>query len=323
MNELSMTSIIDFYNQSSKKELLIGTYLFPYILFDGFDINNPITAIKIISKIEIDALTIFITRNGGVFTRPPVHLQDDFNDTRIDEKKLESKLIFQDKFANLANRLVCDLCTLGVVTEPVTPVHISKASLIDSHALITSAGGGREIYLHRTIEPSRQLIKQTWFNNKIISPSILEEIKAKGISTKLIMISENLPLFISSAYSLFSQQRYGEALIDSWIVVEQILDNIWEKFTSEIHDKTRLDRLNDTRIYSASVRTEVLLLTGKLSRFEYDIIQRARSNRNRLAHRAKISLDWAHEGMMAMKCAIEHVTDIEPAYPQPNRFVTW
>ena len=292
-------------------------------MFDGFDINNPITAIKIVSKIEIDAITILITRNGGVFTRPPIHLHDEFIDTHNDEKKIESKLNFQDKFANLANRIVCDLCTLGVVTEPVTPVHISKASLIDSHALITSAGGGREMYLHRTIEPSRQLIKQTWFDNKIISPSILEEIKAEGISTKLITISENLPLFIANAYSLFSQQRYGEALIDSWIVVEQILDYIWEKYTSEIHDEKRLNRLKDTRTYSASVRTEVLLLTGMLSRFEYDIIQRARSNRNGLAHRAKISLDWAHEGMMAMKCAIEHVTEIELAYPQPNRFVTW
>lgn len=319
-----MTPLKDFFQFDSREDQLIGTYLFPYVLFSGWQIDDPYSTAEIISEINLEDETILITRNGGVFTRIPVELQNDPNKIDLNINALNSRLDFQDKFVDLANRIICEFCLFDLVTEPVTSVHVSQAHLKDNHAWITSGSGGKETYLYRTLEPFLKLQQNTiFFSSNNIDSAILENIKRMEFATKLAEVSDNLPLLTASSYSLFSKQQISEALIDSWIVVEQIIDHLWTKYKSSIGDSSRSHRLSDSRTYSTSVRIEVLYLLNIITLQEYEAFQNARGYRNKLAHRAHINLDWATDGMNAMKLAIEHLVSKNISQPSTSRGINW
>jgi hypothetical protein len=318
-----MASINSFFTSDVEKELLIGTYLFPYILFDGFQHDNPYSATEIIADIVVDNLKIFVTRNGGLFSKPPEEFTDVLVSQKFLENDIQSKLLFEDKFVRCANVVICEFSLAGIVSEPLTQVHVSRAGLIDNHALITSGGGGREGYYHRTLYPTLQFFNNLWFSNRVVSMEILSKVAEVKNSSQLQELSKNLPEFAASAYYNYSTQNITEALLDSWIVVEQIIDHLWEKHVNKLNDPKRCERLKDTRTYSTAVRIEILFLDEEIDIKEYDILQKARKHRNDLAHRAQISLDSATEGMTAMKLAIEHIIQSEIADHDTARAISW
>jgi len=318
-----MASLNDFLEWDVEKELVIGTYLYPYVIFSGFKPEDPYTATEIISEISISDERIFITRNGGLFSRPPEELVGIINDPDSSMNHFNKKLQYKDNFTDLSNRIICELCLLGIISEPITPVHVSSGSLVENHAVIMAGSGGREQYLHRTLRPFMHLFQPAWYLYRVIDSEILNKVQKLEYTKGLIEISENLPLFISSAYSHFSTQQIGESLINSWIVVEQIIDKLWEEFSENFDESGRTGRLKDTRIYTSSVRIEILYLIGAINSREYEIFQLARHHRNQLAHRASVTLDWAKESMTAMKYAIEHLISDTVAEPYTDRSVTW
>ncbi|MBW6475085.1 MAG: hypothetical protein K0B14_18305 [Anaerolineaceae bacterium] len=318
-----MASINSFFKSDVEKELLIGTYLFPYVLFTGYHHDNPYSATEIIAEIVIDDQKILVTRNGGLFSKPLEEFTDILVSETFLENDIELKLHFEDKFVRCANVVICEFCLAGIVSEPITQVHVSRAGLIDNHALITSGGGGRETYHHRTLYASYQLVNQLWLFNRIVSMEKLSQVANVEYSSQLQKVSKNLPEFVASAYYNYSTQNISEALLDSWIVVEQIIDYLWGKLVKKLSDSQRRKRLRDTRTYSSAVRVEILFLDEEISEQEYDIFQKARKRRNELAHRAHISLDYATEGMVAMKLAIEHIIQSEIADPATARGISW
>jgi len=311
--EQSTTNLDRFFQAAHESAKVIGTYLYPYCIFGEPDWNDPYSAIEIIAKMQVNSSEVLITRNGGLFVQPATTLTDE----------LEPKLIFQEMIAHEFNRIICELALHGIVSEPATPAHISQGALVDNHALIISAGGGREMYLERTLMPSIHLHKNLWQISKMQSVDVLNKVTKQQMSSQLEDISDNLPTFVASAYSLFSRHAYSEALLDSWIVVEQIIDWLWKEYLANINDRPRKDRLSDTRTYSASVRIETLFTTNKIPLSLYEIIHTARKHRNELAHRAKINLDMAQDSLSAMKQVIEFTcqTTVEP--PLANVGVTW
>ena len=136
-----MTPMGDFINFG--KELVIGTYLYPYTLFSEDYPQDPFDGAEIISEIEIDNEKVYITRSGGLFSCPPQEL-------KFIEGGVSPRLEFQDKFISIVNKIICELSLAGLITEPVTSVHVSRAQMRDNHAWLTSGGGE---YLYRTIEP--------------------------------------------------------------------------------------------------------------------------------------------------------------------------
>lgn len=318
-----MESILNFFKPEVKKQLLIGTYLFPYVLFDGFDYDDPFSAIEIIEEVFVDNEKILITRNGGLFVKP----NEDFSDALISqsftENDINEKLQFEDKFVKYANRVVCEFCVSEIVTEPVTQVHVSRASLIDNHALITQGSGGRESYYYRTVDPYNQVLTGKWITNRIVPIEKLSKVSKLSCTSRLLNVSSALPDFIASAYYNFSTQNLSESMLSSWIVVEQIIDYLWGEYVRELQNSKREKRLRDTRTYSSAVRIEVLFMSGELSNQEYEMFQKARKSRNDLAHRALISHDCAYEGMNAMKLAIEHVVNAVIAEPATSRGISW
>jgi hypothetical protein len=213
---------------------------------------------------------------------------------------------------------------MGIVSEPATPVHISHGKLIDNHALITSAGGGREIYLERTMTPSSHLRQGEWLMYPIHDAITAKKAGELECTKTLAVIKEDLPTLIAGAYSLFSRRLLSEALIDSWFVCERIIHYLWEHYLSAFSDKARINRLNDPRTYSAAVRTEILHSVGIIPLPLYDELNKARGHRNDLAHgKKKATLLASRTCLNAMKLCIEFVCEKKVGSPQVSNGVNW
>jgi len=303
-----------FKRPESYGERVIGTYLYPYRLFGEPNWDHPYSATKVIARAKVGTDEVLITCNGGLFLLPPAST-----------KSLRDKLAFEEKAANVFNRPICEFALSGIVSAPATPVHISAGRLINGHALITSAGGGREMYLERTMQPSLQLLDERgiWRMHPLHSLDVVDKVANLRCTSLLVEVSDNLPTFVAGAYSLFSQRQAGEALMDSWIVIEQIIDSLWADFLKRITGNSRKERLPDRRIYTSAVRIELLYTVGILPLPLYEALNIARDHRNKLAHRAKISLTMSKECLMAMKQMIEFLckTSVEP--PLANLGVNW
>jgi len=301
-----------FQRPESYGERVIGTYLYPYRLFGKPDWDDPYSATKVIAKAKVGTNEVLITCNGGFFLRPPASTES-----------LQDKLAFEEKAANIFNRPICEFALSGIVSAPATPVHISAGRLINGHALITSAAGGRETYPERTIQPSLQLLRGMWRMHPLHTLDVVDKVVNLQCTSLLVEVSDNLPTFVAGAYSLFSQRQAAEALIDSWIVIEQIIDSLWAHYLTRIADNSRKDRLSDPRTYTAAVRIELLYTVGILPLPLYEVLNIARAHRNRLAHRAEISLTMSKECLMAMKEMIEFLckTSVEP--PLTCEGVNW
>lgn len=309
-----MSKLDKFFQGGSRGETVIGTYLYPYRLLSKPDWEDPYSATAVISKTNADSLEVYITCNGGLFLRPPTNIST-----------FQDKIEFEEIASNVFNRIICEFAFHGIVSAPSTPSHISAGQMIDDHALITSATGGREIYPERTMNPALHLLSPqgTWRMHQLIDEKVVKRVSSLTASSKLAIVSDNLPALAAGAYSLFSQRQLSEALIDSWIVIEQLIDWFWSTHISQIPDTKRRKRLNDTRTYTSSVRIEILRTTGTFPQSLHEVLHVARKHRNDLAHRAQINQEMARETATAMKQMIEFYCDctIEPLIA--NQTINW
>lgn len=303
-----MTQFDRFFKSPTEGETLVGTYLWPLLLFaDRFPVDKW-AAIEVIHTIKAGQHNILITRNGGLFSKPPPQFSDLYrrSEHQIQEQDLDKKILFQADIAEVFNQLICELALAGLVSEPVSPVDISRGQLIDGHALITSARGGRELYTHRTAEVALALINNMWRMWRVHSEGLLAQASNLEATAILGTIGKSLPTLIAGAYHYFSRQRLSEALVDAWVVTEQLLDSLWEQYV-EPFDVQRRTRLSDERTYTAAVQIELLRTAGVIEPELYNMLQKARKHRNNLAHRAVVSLDTALETLQGMKTMIEFV----------------
>lgn len=88
----------------------------------------------------------------------------------------------------------------------------------------------------------------------------------------------------------FSQANYSSALIESWTVIEKLVNIKWEQYVNESSAKgirinsDRKNGLLKSPNFSTSVVTEILSLAGKLEETEYTNICKIRSIRNNWMH---------------------------------------
>ena len=320
-----MSRLDQFFKTRTIGERVIGTYFYPLCLLGEPDWANPDSAIEVIASVTVDAKEILITRMSGLFVRPPEELSNPYKqpaDAPLADD-LQLKLSFEEEAAQAFNRVICEFCLLGVVSQPTSPVHISYALLIDQHILITGGGGGRESYWERSVGPAGALLRGEWRTWPLRPETVLESALPLTRANKLAEISPSVPEFVAGAYSLYSQRQINEALEDSWVVCEQLLNYLWQAYCREIADRPRKNRLYDTRTYSASVRLEVLRTAKVLPDSLYQALHKARVRRNDLLHEAKNNFEATEECMAAMKAALEHVLGEEVAEPSVSTGVTW
>jgi hypothetical protein len=315
---------LGIFQDRSRSERVIGTYLFPYRLLTDPDWNDAYSATAVIATSRVAQQDILITRNGGLFVRPPAELSDPYIDQgHALMSDFEKKVAFEETAAHWFNAVICEFALLGIVSEPATPVHVSRGVLIDLHALVTGAGGGRELYRERSVGPAQELVSGLWLMHPVVDMATVEQASQHQISTQLGAASENLPALVAGAYSTYSRRQLAEAVVDSWIVMEQLLDWYWTQYRAGLTDKSRKERLADTRTYSAAIRIELLQTAKVLPEPLCDDLQRARRHRNELAHRARVTGEGADVCLTAMRHAIEFFSGRQVEPPLSNTGVTW
>lgn len=345
-----MNIIDSMIGPMGKGDLVVGCYLWPlrYFVdapsFRGLDADpakcdvvrqvDPEGATQILREATVDSLQVHITRMGGLFVKPPVSLSPTL--TKIAEPsgslaihshckthgKIEEKQLFVESATRAFNQIICELTLLGVVSDLASPVHVCEGKLLSGHAFVTLESGGRETYVERSSGPIRALYGG-WEHWTEHPDSILSNAIALNRTKVLSNLSPTLPALVAGAYSAFSRRLLPEALIDAWIVIEQLLDHLWQRHLDEISDAQRGARLKDNRTYSASVRAEVLLTAKVLSESLYENVQKARKYRNQLAHRADVSYLATCEVMMALRAMLSSVITESIAEPYAWWRVTW
>jgi hypothetical protein len=311
-------SLLERFLGPEQAEVVIGTYLYPYHYFGMVDLADLSSATAVVATIPVASEEIMITCNGGLFARPPEQLK------HFSPHDVLAKLRFEQVLCNAFNQILCELALHGLVSEPASPVHLSVGKFIEGHALIISGKGGRELYTERTMAPGLQLITgRPPIEHMVPRTAILDKAAALRSTSKLSDISETLPTLVAGAYSLLSRSLLSEALIDSWIVVEQLIDWLWTNYLKSLMNKKRKERLADSKTYTAAVRTEVLGSIGTLPLPLCEEIHQARKHRNELAHRARIDVAMATETAAAMQRVIEFVCDTRVEPPLVSQGVNW
>jgi len=318
-----MVELGDFFKSNIPADKVVGTYIYPYRLLSRPNWDDPLSATEVIQQIDTSQGKILVTRNGGLFIKPPAKLARDVDLNADPGSDIRAKMAFEEEAAKLFNLVICEYALHEIVSEPATPVHISIGKLIDGHALITGATGGREIYLERTLNPSTQLLQGSWRTPLVYDMQITVDVAKLSCASRLDEISENLPALTAGAYSLFSRRQLSEALIDAWIVVEQAIDWFWKRYKNQISDAERKKRLGDSRTYTSAIRIEILHTIGIIDPDLYKLMTTARTHRNKLEHRAKINSDMARETLIAMKSTIEFLCGMQVCEPLESYSVNW
>jgi hypothetical protein len=236
---------------------------------------------------------------------------------------LRKKRVFEEDVASDFNLLVCELALTGIVSEPASPVHMAGGRLVEGHALIVSGGGGRETYEERTLHPLYKLYSQEWVFDEPADEEKLRQACSFERAKVLSGISPELPTLVAAAYSSFSRRQLSAALNDSWVVVEQVIDDVWNQYTSGLPEAGRRGRLTDTRTYTAAVRTELLYTAGEINSDTYEALNRARKYRNDFIHGAKIDLSTTQHCMTTMRLILERACGTPVEAPLTSIGVIW
>jgi hypothetical protein len=324
MSSRAASDLSSLLSGRSEGELVIGTYLYPYRLLTEPRFDDLSSAIEIVAVSAAAPREILLTRNGGLFVRPPAELNDHGNPQASDRvRDFDAKVEFEENAARWFNLLICEFALLGIVSEPATPVHISRGTLFEGGIVVTGAGGGRETYLERSLGPLLELHTGLWLSHQVVPNDTVVLATAQKISLQLGGVSESLPSLVAGAYSAYSKHLLAEALVDSWIVVEQLLDWYWTKYRDSLTDGGRRKRLADSRTYSAAVRIEMMETSSILSEELCRELHDARRHRNELAHRARLTNEGADVCLRAMHHAIEFFSGKQVSPPLSSAGVGW
>jgi hypothetical protein len=258
----------------SREERVIGTYLSPPRLF-GEDLLTrkgeeprfaPQEATEVVRTIPVradhqaDEHLVHVTRIGGLFVRPP----DRFSLTMEEQTDRADKIEFERQVAASLNALLCEMALNGVWSEPVSPIHLGGGILRNGRV------SGTELVFHpetggweRTQVPNvlMQYNPMPWWfmwNARRKPEGVLDEAAPLTATKCLIDLSPTLPIFVVSAFASFVRRLAAESIINSWIVVEQVIHSFWTRqVTSKGVNRANRDAL-DRADFTASMRHNVL-----------------------------------------------------------------
>lgn len=332
----TLEDLFDTYCVPEDQHTVFGTYLYPLVLFTSENFNDPGTdfsrSVEVIRTLRIGPHEIMVTRTGGLFARPQG--QPSYSTLgATPSEDLQTKLLFVEALVDSLNLLTCELALsrklqlVATVSKTVTNADICRGQLSGTGAVAVagtlSNGFGRErvdSYMIALLDAVNRGSRCIWNRTQEL---VLDDIQKLECATRLAAISKSIPPLIIGAYASFSSQLFAEAIVDSWIATEQIVDYLWQEYISGLSAGERIKRLEDTRTYSVSVRLEVLLTAGVIKLELYEILHGGRKQRNDLVHRAQAGLSAAVECTHALRAAVEFVCNREVAVPSCMYGLGW
>ena len=176
------------------------------------------------------------------------------------------------------------------------PVTTGQVTVLNSQGdnIVQASGGGGEYFqvsidktVFWTLPPSREL-QVLWIALHKRSMEVRAFTNAfevgKQIYGKFTDVSFDLFL---SALSAFASHDWRRALIFSWVVTEQLLQDLWDRYILSATSGKRRDRLSEDRTYSIAVRIEILLWVDKIPEKSYQDLNEIRVARNNMVHEGK------------------------------------
>jgi hypothetical protein len=305
-------------------ERVLGSYLYPIRAIGGTP-STALDATRVLTRVEVGAEVIFLTRCGGLFIVPPASFRDAYREGAGNETfqpgEVDKKAAYANHVADLFNLVVCELALRGFVYEPISPLYVLYGRMADDYATVVVGGGSGHVNMERQFGPLLALLERRWNLWSHAPDTLVRDLGDAPIAKALSQISAAIPSLVAGAYSHFANRQFAEAIADSWIVSEQFLDEQWERFSDEASPERR-SRLAD-RSFTANVRAELLFSAGRIPKELYEAVQSARTQRNKLMHAASVSYDAALACMRAMKLWTENRLAIKVADGQVSSAVLW
>jgi hypothetical protein len=332
---LSETPPSEPFPQALAKDLFIfggervfGTHLYPVKLFfetaGDSTLYDPSTFTQVIREVPTAGsfeVSVVLTRMSGLFVRVPEAYRAGSGEMQND--LLETRIAITEQVADAMNQVICELALLGITSDPASPIEIGMGFLDQGRAGIASSGSDQN---QRVMDPVVRIFTEPpprWFGlGDSVPETRLEGLEKLHATRKLLGVSDALPAFIAAAYALFRRRLLAEALVDGWIVIEQVVNWLWrQQYKPRARNSAHRKRLDDTRSFNANTRLETLLAAGGIEPTLYDALQAARKYRNDTAHGAHVDLTAATTVLEAMHQTIEFVCDRSVAHPYVQQFV--
>ena len=199
------------------------------------------------------------------------------------------------------NLVLCELALRGQVSAPASIAEIGRGFRDANHAVVLEVLGGREHYWRRTygvalVGPYEE---KHWSDT---DEQIVMAARPLALARPLAAVKATLPTYVVSAYSAFSKHMYAEATVLGFVVVEQLMEVIWNEFRLGLPSQRRT-KLND-RTWTTAARAEVLLEAERMSPDLYDLFETARSHRNNAVHRGQLSPEGANHVVEAVEAML-------------------
>lgn len=138
-----------------------------------------------------------------------------------------------------------------------------------------------EMIRHGWLKPK----DESEFRRFVLPRTVLDDLCSYYLSTVLVDEEATQSLLpVAKALSEHNLRNYDVSLVLCWFVVERYIHDLWNKaITSKSITGRRKEKLQG-RDYTASVKTEILELSGLLTIQRYDALNAVRSVRNGIAH---------------------------------------
>ena len=195
------------------------------------------------------------------------------------------------------NDLFCKLYLGGFPVDAITPKDITMGS-IRNNCMIWPVNFGESLnsHLHAHLRMKTTSIADAGYllnaAERSFTLDAIKEMKSKGerITNTICALST---YHLLNGITEYKYHNWSSSLTFLWIVVEEIIDYLWDKCIianiekSAIYEK-RKNMLDDHRIYTTSVKQELLLQTHYITLEIYNELFEVRQARNKLIHEGKM-----------------------------------
>ena len=173
---------------------------------------------------------------------------------------------------------------------PVTSWNTEKEFIIDRISAYRDDGTDMRAFARNVLNNSYQITRDQPFSRRTLEVEVVEY-SMKMLDEILSREDNALIDLIDMAYmaaSRYVEKRFGEAVVLSWAVCEQILSSIWNEHQIEIESNDRMTRTRRKKLlgrdYTVSVMVEVLEMNRKISYDAYVLLEQVRKVRNKWVH---------------------------------------
>lgn len=221
--------------------------------------------------------------------------------------------------ADFFNRCLAAILIGGIYCEAITSDCIDLGFVLDWKYIRTEVAGVAAANQFHERMKRRQAAPLEAI--RLLNPRRIEvEELAKAIKVGLDVLERAHPVradFLLKGVTAFARRDWTTALANLWIVIEQLLSSLWERFVvtptlALDSSKGRKDQLKDSRTWTSSARIELFYQKGIISLDTLGMLSKARKARNDLSHHGEpASLETATAAYEASKQLLGKVLDDE------------